>query len=677
MSDMHSHLNILLLDDEPLARMVARKALEGVGHFVTEASSCAEARDLWRSNPFNLVILDHRLEDGLGIHVLEALRKEGHMEPVLYLSAETEDVCDRKEALGIEGVLSKPLDMDALKDMVVRIARTISVAMEDASLAPGPVYVGRFRLESAGDDSLTICLSDLNTLCETENWVALDMTGVTKLDDHSIVQCIHLSDQCRDMGGRFALVNLCDSLKSCLQSDTGRYVVDVFDSMDALQAAGRRLSSNSERLSVLDSVIRRDEVSKGNGKTKRSLLRKLIVPLFLIVWVGIIVGVSYSLKPKMVKFWESYNKRESLHYGSHMLRGQAAMRIMMYDDAIAYFKQALELARTPDERFAAGLAVGNGYLALAKKKPDPYSMIAEQYFEAIIDEDSNQDRLEQAYIGVLEAGSLDKDMSMVNTASKGALSFLTDMKTRAEFITKQMDVALEVGGWKDIELVLKELEPFLEDEDWRQQFAYRVALINEQLLLRDDWFREYAEQFPERDPEQLRRELLKKTISNFQQLADSGDSQIRDDCMFRIAKLLCYEGQFNEAQHYVQIFLNNEPTIHLDETLLLLSRMARIEGETEKAENLISLFIKRYRLSTQAIKEFMAVIRQLEEEDRYSDALKLVQQYLKLATGQPMLPELLAKAAELANRIGNMRLDRFILRIFLKRILKATCWPMP
>ena len=134
----------LLVDDEPLARMVARKGLEGAGCYVSEADSCAQAEAQWRSQVFDLVVLDHRLDDGLGMDVLARMRAEGRQEPVIYLSAEAQEEMteDRRRDLRVHAVLGKPLNLEALALAVA----SAGLAPETAVPAPQAVRHGRFMV---------------------------------------------------------------------------------------------------------------------------------------------------------------------------------------------------------------------------------------------------------------------------------------------------------------------------------------------------------------------------------------------------------------------------------------------------------------------------------------------------------------------------------------------------
>lgn len=68
--------SVLIVDDEPDVRLVARIILEGAGHAVTDANSGEEAlADLEGGDRFDVVLLDIRMPGIDGWEVLHRLRK--------------------------------------------------------------------------------------------------------------------------------------------------------------------------------------------------------------------------------------------------------------------------------------------------------------------------------------------------------------------------------------------------------------------------------------------------------------------------------------------------------------------------------------------------------------------------------------------------------------------------
>jgi DNA-binding response OmpR family regulator len=67
-------MRILLVDDSDMIRLTLGAVLEDAGHAVTEAESLRAARACIRKAPFDLVLLDVHLGDGLGPSLIPELR---------------------------------------------------------------------------------------------------------------------------------------------------------------------------------------------------------------------------------------------------------------------------------------------------------------------------------------------------------------------------------------------------------------------------------------------------------------------------------------------------------------------------------------------------------------------------------------------------------------------------
>ncbi len=108
---------ILVVDDEPLLRMILSDVLEEAGHTVVMADSGSAAIDLARKDPPDCVLLDIIMPGLDGYETCDALKDDqalAHI-PVLLISA-TKDlhVVDRAESVGAVGVLPKPISGEEL-----------------------------------------------------------------------------------------------------------------------------------------------------------------------------------------------------------------------------------------------------------------------------------------------------------------------------------------------------------------------------------------------------------------------------------------------------------------------------------------------------------------------------------------------------------------------------------
>jgi two-component system OmpR family response regulator len=117
-------LRLLLVDDEPDIRAIAKMALERIGGYsVTAAGSAAEAVAAATAEQPEVVLLDVMMPDLDGPATLARLRPLlGQQVPVIFLTAKAQaaDV-ERLKALGAVGVIAKPFDPLGLSGEVAAI----------------------------------------------------------------------------------------------------------------------------------------------------------------------------------------------------------------------------------------------------------------------------------------------------------------------------------------------------------------------------------------------------------------------------------------------------------------------------------------------------------------------------------------------------------------------------
>src|SRR5690349_82625 len=79
-------LRLFLVEDNDDIALLVRKTLERAGHQVTRCRTAADALTVLGHQAFDLVLLDQRLPDMLGIDLLHALQREGIAAPTLMVT---------------------------------------------------------------------------------------------------------------------------------------------------------------------------------------------------------------------------------------------------------------------------------------------------------------------------------------------------------------------------------------------------------------------------------------------------------------------------------------------------------------------------------------------------------------------------------------------------------------
>jgi CheY-like chemotaxis protein len=116
---------VMIVDDEASLRTLVRANLEVDGLEVSEAVDGAEALEMMRQNPPDLVLLDIMMPRMDGIEMLEEVAADPELRdiPVILLTAkgEQEDL-EKGAELGARGHITKPFDPE-------QMVRTVKAAL--------------------------------------------------------------------------------------------------------------------------------------------------------------------------------------------------------------------------------------------------------------------------------------------------------------------------------------------------------------------------------------------------------------------------------------------------------------------------------------------------------------------------------------------------------------------
>ena len=127
---------VLVADDVDDLRALLRARIEATGAEVVEAANGQEALERLASAKPDLVLMDMHMPVMDGRDAVATLRLEGHRLPVYACSADVmEEEVARFIALGCDGALAKPVDIDALHTV---LSRHLPAASAPASSAPPP-----------------------------------------------------------------------------------------------------------------------------------------------------------------------------------------------------------------------------------------------------------------------------------------------------------------------------------------------------------------------------------------------------------------------------------------------------------------------------------------------------------------------------------------------------------
>lgn len=137
---------ILIVDDELPIRVALRAAFTRETMSVSEASCGADALALLKGREFDLIVLDIMMEDIDGYTILQKLRADGIMTPVLMLSGKQEEM-DQVLGLGLgaDDYLTKPFHLSVLIQKAKALIRRNRIYSHQKQ---NVVNVGPFRFDT-------------------------------------------------------------------------------------------------------------------------------------------------------------------------------------------------------------------------------------------------------------------------------------------------------------------------------------------------------------------------------------------------------------------------------------------------------------------------------------------------------------------------------------------------
>lgn len=113
---------ILVVDDDSQVREMLAEMLRRVGHDLATAATGRDGLEALRDGPFDIVILDMIMPDMNGVDTIRLIRSEHPTVAVVALSGggsfKRFDLLEQAEELGVEAVLTKPVDWEEITTAV-------------------------------------------------------------------------------------------------------------------------------------------------------------------------------------------------------------------------------------------------------------------------------------------------------------------------------------------------------------------------------------------------------------------------------------------------------------------------------------------------------------------------------------------------------------------------------
>jgi DNA-binding NtrC family response regulator len=126
---METHLEILVLDDEPIVCTRLKPALEKEGYSVETFTDSKAAKQRLECKRFDIVITDLKMAEVNGLALLRFVTDKWPGTKVIIISGfATVDVTREAFQAGVRDVIAKPFKIGQLKDLIRRVAVEINSA---------------------------------------------------------------------------------------------------------------------------------------------------------------------------------------------------------------------------------------------------------------------------------------------------------------------------------------------------------------------------------------------------------------------------------------------------------------------------------------------------------------------------------------------------------------------
>jgi signal transduction histidine kinase/CheY-like chemotaxis protein len=128
--DPKNKFKVLLVEDNPVNQQLMKVLLEKMGHIVTLSENGQQAVETMEKtkDSFDIILMDIQMPVMNGLEATRSLRQKNFKTPIVAVTANAMKG-DREQCLeaGCDDYLSKPVDKDDLKDIILKYASPVSV----------------------------------------------------------------------------------------------------------------------------------------------------------------------------------------------------------------------------------------------------------------------------------------------------------------------------------------------------------------------------------------------------------------------------------------------------------------------------------------------------------------------------------------------------------------------
>ncbi|MGM0858141.1 MAG: sigma-54-dependent transcriptional regulator [Pseudomonadota bacterium] len=212
-------LPLLVVEDDSAIRELLEEELHDAGYTTHGVSSAEEAIALLSHTAVSLIITDVRLPGISGIQLLQQLRHEGSELGIIVITAfGTIDQAVEALKLGADDFLTKPLDLDAVRESVFRVLERQRMAVSQAT------EVGHFHGIMGKSDAMQALFHDASRLAKSDAPILL--LGESGTGKELLARAIHQESLRHD--APFVAVNCASIPADLMESEFFGHVKGAF-----------------------------------------------------------------------------------------------------------------------------------------------------------------------------------------------------------------------------------------------------------------------------------------------------------------------------------------------------------------------------------------------------------------------------------------------------------------
>lgn len=255
---------LLIIEDDAALSEMLEMHFEDLGFTVTRAHRVQAGLEQLRSRPFDLVLLDQQLPDGLGSELIGPLLELDPVLPILMMTGK-HDLELAIEAIqnGAADFVHKPIKIDDLQQAVERLLREREAISDDSSTQPSTVAEDEPTRDLIGRSDAMLTVSKAIALSARSNATVL-ISGESGTGKEVVARLIHQHSGRR---GPFVAINCAAIVDTLLESELFGHEKGAFTGAHARKQGRFELAS--------DGTLFLDEIGELAPTLQAKLLRAL------------------------------------------------------------------------------------------------------------------------------------------------------------------------------------------------------------------------------------------------------------------------------------------------------------------------------------------------------------------------------------------------------------------